>query len=122
MLINLSNHPSEKWSTAQKNAAAIFGNIFDMPFPFVNPGWSTGEIIRLSVRYEDEIIRLLECKASEHNAVHLMGELTLCFDLLKRLQKRGITCIASTSERIVQEKGNTKTAEFVFCRFREYTS
>ena len=51
-----------------------------------------------------------------------MGELTLTFSLLKRLQEYGIRCVASTSKRIVKEEvpGRKEEVIFEFERFREY--
>ena len=54
--------------------------------------------------------------------IHIMGELTFTFALLKRLQERGIRCVASTSKRIVKEEvpGRKEEVIFEFDRFREY--
>lgn len=37
MLINCSNHPSRLWGDPQKEAAKVYGEIMDIPFPQVNP-------------------------------------------------------------------------------------
>ncbi|GAB4292181.1 MAG: hypothetical protein Kow0068_17430 [Marinilabiliales bacterium] len=123
MLINLSNHPSDKWSKKQKDKALeTYQNIVDIDFPAINPNWDTKEIIELSKKYysiimnrfkEDEII-------NETNAVHIMGELTFTYHLIRQLKSSGITCIASTTVRNVEEKNGKKIVEFNFVRFREY--
>jgi hypothetical protein len=120
MLINLSNHPLEKWSEEQIKAAIKYGSIVDLSFPYVDPMWSSDKIFQKACLYEKKVIKLLASEYNGSHAVHLMGELTLCFAILKRLQSRGILCIASTSDRLVVENGNSKIVEFSFCQFREY--
>lgn len=119
MLINLSNHPSNKWPQQQIEAANQYGEIRDMPFPAIDPFASTEDISELADQYCVEIANLQK-NHSENNAVHLMGELTFCYSLVHKLQQNGIKCVASTTERLVTENGNAKTVEFNFCRFREY--
>ena len=46
--------------------------------------------------------------------------MTFTFDLVSMLKAEGITCIASTTERIADVNDNTKISEFHFVRFREY--
>jgi len=120
MLINLSNHPSSGWNAVQKGAASVYENIVDLPFPKLDPWWSIEEIDQMAAIYEMKVAEIMTNKDSGQNVVHLMGELTFCFALSKKLQKRGILCIASTTERIVVENGTSKISEFRFCRFREY--
>jgi hypothetical protein len=119
MLINLSNHPSNKWPQQQIEAANQYGEIRDMPFPAIDPAASTDTVIGLAEGYLSEFEAML---GDNHlsGAVHVMGELTFCYALVNMLQKRGIRCVASTTERLVTENGNAKTVEFNFCRFREY--
>lgn len=120
MLINLSNHPSEKWTAEQINASAEFGNIVDISFPLVDPKAGKSGIVSLASRYKEEVVSMISNSQHGRNAVHIMGELTFCYTLVYLLQQAGITCLASTTERIVTQIGNAKTAEFNFCRFREY--
>jgi hypothetical protein len=119
MLINLSNHPSNNWTTRQIEAAKEYGEVKDLPFPAIDPFASTEDISELADQYCVEIVNILN-KHSANSAVHLMGELTFCFVLVYKLQHKGIKCLASTTERLVTENGNAKTVEFNFCRFREY--
>ncbi len=121
MLINLSNHPSSRWSKDQERAAADYGETMDLFFPNVDPWWSAEEIEQVADIYVEKVLELIKSQNPKHCAVHLMGELTLCYALVKRLHKRGISCIASTSERLSVENGSTKVSEFRFCRFREYS-
>ena len=51
----------------------------------------------------------------------VQGEFTLAAELVRRLQNRGIVCVAATSERMVQEAADRSRASmFRFVRFREY--
>lgn len=120
MLINLSNHPSSKWSEKQKQVAnESYGEIVDFPFPNVDPTGDETYIERLA----DECVSTI-CSLSnqtENVTVHLMGEMTLSFSILKKLSNMGIECVASTTERIVNEyEGGKKEVLFKFVGFRKY--
>ena len=53
--------------------------------------------------------------------IHIMGEMTFTFRLVEKLKAAGIRCVASTSERVVQELSDgKKVVQFSFVRFREY--
>jgi hypothetical protein len=115
MLLNLSNHPFDKWSDSQKNAAlALFDRVEDLPFPHIDPHWTPSEVETLVDSYVEKIVTL------KPSAVHLMGELTFCFLLAQKLKNAGIPCLASTTERIVQEQGDQKISTFRFVQFRPY--
>ena len=123
MLINLSNHPSVNWGKQQTDTSiAAYGNISDITFPQINPEWGTDQIMRLTETYYGKITDLLKQNYSknEKNAVHIMGELTFVYHLVKQLKSSGINCVASTSNRIVEEKGGKKIVVFEFVKFREY--
>ena len=119
MLINLSNHPSIHWSKEQKKASEIFGKLLDIPFPQVD---EKADEIYISELADEYFQKILVISKKEEVVVHLMGELTFTFALLKRLQKYGIRCIASTSKRLVQGEfpGRKSEVLFQFERFREY--
>lgn len=115
MLINLSNHPSSKWSGDQKNTAlALYGNIEDMTFPHIDPHATRDQVTKLAEKYYTEI------RSLDPSAVHLMGELTFSFVLANLLKESEIPCVASTTERIVVEEGNQKISTFKFVQFRSY--
>lgn len=118
MFINLSNHHSSRWSAEQTEAARVFGEIIDMPFPIVNPDGDEDYITALA----DEYCRKIKEKAAGQSVmVHLMGEMTLTFALVKRLQVEGIACVAATTERIITElPDGRKESVFRFVRFRKY--
>ena len=119
MLINLSNHPSSKWSKEQTDAAnSQFGEIVDMPFPQVNPENGEIEIAALAEQYVGKIRALAD---GQTVIVHIMGEMTLTFAIIGRLKSLDIPCVASTTQRLVKEMGDGhKDVVFQFVRFRNY--
>ncbi|MDR3245034.1 MAG: CRISPR-associated protein [Prevotellaceae bacterium] len=117
MIINLSNHSSAFWQAPQLEAATVYGEIIDLPFPFVNPEGDEKYIQSLGDEYVEKIEQLAQGK---NVTVHLMGELTLTYCLVNALTAKGIKCIASTTERIVEEKDGAKISEFRFKQFRKY--
>ena len=130
MLINFTNHPSQNWGDAQKNAAVeMYGEILDLPFPDVDPCYGTPELLELGKEYENKMLRMIreagQGQASGKKcAVLCQGEFTLSFVVIRLLQKEGIEVITATSQRQVVETvedGITKkTAIFSFVRFRSY--
>lgn len=122
MLINFTNHPSENWPKSQNKAASVYGQISDIPFPSVNPEADETEIMRLANIYVKTINdRLAAAQKNELSAVHIMGELSLCFSIILRLQKLNIKCLCSTTKRIVRaDTPGNKVSEFHFHKFRIY--
>jgi hypothetical protein len=131
MLINFSNHPSELWSAEQREAAEKqFGTIVDVPFPAVSPAGDGVYIGTLVQDYFDRIVSVARNHNKQNNqtnhssdmvAVHIMGEMTFTYAMVKTLKQNGFTCVASTTERVATEAGGVKTSEFRFVQFREYT-
>lgn len=118
MLINLSNHPSSKWGDAQQSAGLSFGELVDLPFPDVNPLASGEDISSLADELVSEILNIASGKPV---TVHVMGEMTLIYAIVRRLKSIGIKCVASATERIIEElPGGVKKSVFVFRGFREY--
>lgn len=116
--INLSNHPSAKWSDAQREAAQQIGTIIDMPFPAISPNATHQEVQNLVEEYVERVEAFAQ-KASV--VVHVMGELTFNFAFVSRMKALSIKCVASTTQRIVNEIGDSKKeVEFHFVAFREY--
>jgi len=121
MLINLSNHPSTNWSPQQLAAALIYGEIIDLRFPEVDPSGNEEYIQSLVCEYIDLIKNNFQLSTFNSQLfVHVMGEMTFTFAMVNALQKRGITCVASTTERIASEENGVKFSEFQFVRFRKY--
>lgn len=118
MFINHTNHSSKYWSDEQLVAARQYGNVIDMPFPRIDPLASTKDIAQLAQDYAGRIIAL------HPTAVLCQGEFIYCHVLVERLLAVGITVLAATSERVVEESYhdgiNEKTVNFRFAQFREY--
>lgn len=120
MLINFSNHPSERWSAPQRAAAeADYGEIIDIMFPAVDVGASCCEVFELAKEYCAMIEEL------SPDAVLCQGEFSLSFAVTALLLERGIKVICACSERDVEEmadeNGDTvRKTVFRFVRYREY--
>lgn len=119
MFINLSNHPSDRWGNAQRQAALAYGPIRDMPFPHVDPAMGEAELTRLA----DELAFCV--RAQQPAAVLCQGEFTLAYGVIARLQAAGIPVLAACTRRISQELqlpggGVSKSSEFRFEGFRRY--
>lgn len=121
MLINLSNHPIEQWSEKQLNIAKRkFKQIIDIPFPAINPADNSKRISDFAELYFIKCNELLKTSNDKNNAVHIMGELTFTYAMVKLLKMHSITCIASTTARNVIQTKWHKSSLFEFVRFREY--
>jgi len=124
MLINLSNHPSEKWDKKQSTLALErYGTVLDIPFPPVDPEAGEEDIFKLAEEYFGRVTAVFDECANEPkpNAVHIQGEFTFVFALVTMLLRSGIKCIASTTRRTVEQENNgRKTSVFEFVKFREY--
>ena len=133
IFINISNHPSDKWTEEQK-AAAICPKtgqqlpIVDIPFPRIDPNADKIEIVNLSYKYGERILKEIWERESRFyrmdysSVIHIMGEMTFTYQLVQQLKGYGFIVVASTTERIVQEENpdGTKTVQFKFVKFREY--
>lgn len=118
MLINLTNHPISKWTEEQLSTAKQYGEVVDYPFPNVSPSMSSAEIKHLALAVYADIRGNYD---GEELIIHIMGEFTLTYSLLNLFRSEGIRCIASTTERIVEEKEDgTKEVKFKFIQFRDY--
>ena len=117
--INISNHPSSKWSEIQLKAAQNYVEIIDWGFPTIDPQWGDSEISALADEYVKKV-KLLD-KSPSAITLHIMGEMTFCHALISRLRCLGYCCMASTTQRLAQEKEDgSKEVRFVFERFRKY--
>ena len=120
--INISNHPSTRWSNEQLQAAQEFGRVFDIPFPNVPATAGTEDISHLA----DEIFQqLLESNPVTVMTVMVAGEFTLAYAIITRCLRAGITVVAACSDRCTEEVVNddgttTKTVIFKFVQFREF--
>lgn len=120
LFINISNHPHNLWNERQLRSAEEYGDIVELPFPDIHPLWNEEDIEQLSDEYNE---RVKAIGSPTQLTVHLMGEMTFCYSLLRKLQQRGIRCIASCARRNVTETPEgVKQVVFEFERFREYLS
>ena len=118
MLINFSNHPSEYWGAKQVEAAQEYGEIKDVAFPDVDPEASYNDIQELAEQYVEKILAYAE---NNYITVHVMGEMTFTYIVVKKLKEKGIDCIASTTERNSEVIADgRKIIDFQFVKFRRY--
>lgn len=116
VLINLSNHPVDKWGEMQRKNAESFASVFlDIPFPHVPPEADKSFIQNLA----DEILyKIIEYDVA---VIHVMGEHTLNHALVERFKKSGYRTIASTTHRVSEVlQDGSKISKFEFVRFRDY--
>ena len=118
-MINLSNHPSDKWSEKQLVCASQYGDVIDLSFPSVDPYGTSQYIDDLVQEYFDKIMEFHD------PVVMLQGEYLFTYRLINKLKAAGITVLASCSERrtieYIDENGHTsRKSEFEFVNFKEY--
>ena len=117
MLINLSNHPVDLWSSEQIAEARKYGKIVDIEFPTINPSYDA-EFIRM---FALNCALMIVDKYGSDLTVHVMGEMTFTYNIVARLKAMGIRCVASTTERCTHlDPDGNKVSEFHFVQFREY--
>jgi hypothetical protein len=121
VLINLSNHPIAEWSEKQlKQAITQYGEVIDISFPAIPPEADSDEVRQLAL---DVVSSICSKHINEKFTVHIMGELTFVYMAVQEFHKKGIECVASTSQRKVLSLANgEKVSQFHFIRFREYQS
>lgn len=118
--INLSNHPSLNWTQEQKQAALELGRIIDFPFPNVQANWTKEEIDSKAKEIVTQVHQQVEGDTIG-TTIHVMGEMNMTFCLVKKFQKIGYRCVASTTERNTTiNPDGSKTSVFHFVAFREY--
>jgi len=126
-MVNFSNHPSDKWSAAQKNAAVsaalqpfdIHVGIVDVPFPDVDPE-ANEEAVGLHV--ERSMERILSALAVPSEPVFVAGEFSVAFAVTAALRTRGTPVVTATTRRTVEELPDGKTVRtFKFVQFRQVT-
>ena len=116
--VNLSNHPSSDWTDKQLKAAERYGKVVDVAFPAIPPEADERVISQMADHYVAIVHEMAKDKAV---TLHVMGEMTLTYNIVSLFKSRGIRCVASTSERIVKENSNgEKISLFHFVAFRDY--
>lgn len=118
LFINCTNHEKKNWSEEQLQAAEVYGEVVDFPFPKVKADADEWSISEMGERVFREIMK------KKPAAVLCQGEFSLAFYLVQRFLKEGVTVLAACSEREVREEMQDgryiKHAEFHFVRFRRY--
>lgn len=119
IFINYTNHPVKDWSEEQVSAAKKYAEeLVDIPFIVIDPDKDEDDIEKIA---DSELKKILKVAEGHDATVHLMGEQTLSFSLIKKLQGLGVRCVASTTKREVKDLGNNKReVTFRFVKFREY--
>lgn len=123
-LLNITNHPSERWSDEQK---AGWDRIIDIPFPTVSPHLDVEdkeyvEIVTWLLKKIEKVIRQYK---EDELYVCLQGEFSLCYRVFESCQRADypVTFAIPTTERVVEEivlpDGTTKkNVTFRFVRWR----
>lgn len=119
MFINISNHPLSDWGGKQLEEAKMYGELREIPFPYIEPEWGNVELSLLASEYIDKVHVLLP-KPDDNSAVHLVGEPVFVYKLARLLLAEGYNVVASTTHRRVEMNGNEKKVIFDFVRFRSY--
>ena len=104
LFINLSNHPSSKWSPKQIETALSIsdnGPIIDIDFPNIDPNMTDMDVRKLASKYLKQILDLIEEYEVDNAFIHVMGEMTFTFNIVNLFMNNGYICYASTTKRNV---------------------
>ena len=92
-----------------------YERVVDLPFPQVDPNLNEVGLDKLVNDYVQLILN------KNPKAVHIMGELTFCVAIIRKLQQAQIPCLASTTHRTTEDlPDGSKISKFEFVRFRHY--
>jgi hypothetical protein len=119
MFVNFTNHPSTGWGEKQLLAAQRYGEVQDVAFPDVPPGYSAEDVAELAQRSVREIL------SKQPTVVLCQGEMTLTYQVVRLLLQQNVTVVAACTERRVCERiepdGTVKKRTvFEFAGFRSY--
>ncbi len=117
--VNISNHPSSKWSPEQKQAVKALGDpdvlgteIVDIPCPRLDPS------AKSIAKEVTEVISKAVSESPSHALV--AGPADFVYQIVKALTLKGVKCVTACSERnTVDLPDDTKKVSFDFVRFRE---
>jgi len=121
VFVNLSNHPSDKWSEEQTRAVlavpcpiAPINKIVDVSFPAVDPADDTPVLAKVA----EKIIHDLPPGTV---AALVQGEYILSTLIVQGLQALSIDCYTATTHRnVIDLPDGKKLTEFKFERLRKY--
>ena len=57
MFINISNHPSDKWSEEMIEAAQQYGQVIDIAFPNVGANWDETKVSEVATKFMEQILK-----------------------------------------------------------------
>lgn len=106
-LINISNHPAETWTNEQKAGWDI---IIDIPFPEVDPNFSTQDIADIATDIINDIMPFID----GDTAVYIAGDYSLSYALVLRLIDK-VRIVVPTTKRIIKDGVRV----FKFVRWRD---
>ena len=116
-MINISNHPSSKWTEKQRSAVKTVEEsekveIIDIPFPNVPPNASAQEVRKMAHKLYSDVCGM------GHDFVHIMGETSLVYEFFKLWSGKGAGVVSTSERRSVENDDGSKTIIFDFCQFR----
>lgn len=120
VFINLSNHPSARWS-AEQLAATAADNVIDVALPNIPPTASQAEVRRMAKAVAADAINFA---GGETATAMVAGPFGFCRQAVAELETHGIPCVEACSERSTREEtlpdGTTrKVVTFQFVQFRK---
>lgn len=120
VLVNFSNHLYNQWCADQKlKAGKICNKVIDLAFPMIDPKLTVAGLTKKADEYVEKILSLFP-NHTDPRTVHVMGEQTFCYLIIRKLQQKYVVCIASTTERNNTEHNGLKQSIFKFVEFRPY--
>ncbi len=117
--INFTNHHSSGWNRKQREAALMYGEIVDIPFPDISPELTDEELYSLAQNYTALLL------SEEADCVLCQGESVFSVLMVSMLIKNHVPVAAAVSRRTVMESTNEngqtiKRSVFEFKGFRKY--
>jgi len=117
-LVNLSNHPSEKWNDQQK---AGWGGIIDIPFPEI---MIDSNFDRIADSMYDKVKNMKVIDLNPSNCtIMIQGQHPATFSMVACFMNAGFTVLSAFTERIVTDhEDGSKTSVFRFGGYQRYWS
>lgn len=123
ILINYTNHPSEKWSSDQMAAAQEkWSGIIDISFSQTEPEWGEEEVAACFDAFVAEVqekLTPLGLNVSDAEFL-IMGEFRYTYYCVRTLLAKGLKVYAHAGKREVEIVDNKSIYTFRFGRFVEY--
>ena len=123
VFLNLSNHPSSGWSDSQHEAVQALckgAQVIDVPFPHVEPTWSSVEVDEEAQRFASSLREDLVQAGQRPLGAMVSGEPILSVSLVL-LQTADVDCYCATTKRVSEtDAQGVKRSIFTFVRFRQW--